>query len=65
MLARIPLIPVVLITLFASIIASVLWLLGVPMAGGWSAIAAAVISGVLTVLMALAFSHGEHVDPGH
>ncbi|HXU72305.1 MAG TPA: hypothetical protein VN947_23435 [Polyangia bacterium] len=64
MIARIPLIPVVLIALFASLILSVVVLLGVPMAGAWSALAATALAGALTVLMALGFSHGEHVGAG-
>lgn len=64
MLARIPLIPVVLVAISVSVVLAVLMLLGAPMAGGWSSVAALVISGMLTVLMALAFSHREHVDPG-
>ena len=65
MLARIPLAQVVLLTLLISLVSSVLVLLGAPMAGGWSAVAAAIIAGVMTILMALAFSHGEHPDAGH
>jgi len=64
MLARIPLIPVLLITSFAGLIAAVLWIVGMPMAGTWSALCAAGVSGLLTLLMAFAFSHDEHDEPG-
>jgi len=57
MLARIPLLPVLLITSFAGLIAAVLWIVGMPMAGTWSALCAAGVSGLLTLLMAFAFSH--------
>jgi hypothetical protein len=64
MLARIPLIPVLLVTSFAGLIATVLWIVGMPMAGTWNALAAAGVSGLMTVLMAFAFSHGGHGEPG-
>ena len=64
MLARIPLVSVVLIISFVSLIVTVLMFLGAPMAGGWSALVAAGLAGAMTVLMALAFSHHEKVDPG-
>jgi len=65
MLARIPLVPLVLLASSVALIATVLVLLGAPMAGDWSAIAAAVVAGALTIPMALAFSHHEHVDSRH
>jgi O-antigen/teichoic acid export membrane protein len=65
MLARIPLIPIVLLASCISIVAMVLWLWGAPMAGTWSALAAAAVAGALTIPMALAFSHHEGVDSGH
>lgn len=65
MLSRIPLVSVVLLVSFISLVASVLVFLGAPMAGDWSAIVAAVVAGALTIPMALAFSHHEHVDGGH
>jgi hypothetical protein len=64
MLARIPLVPVLLVTSFAGLIVTVLWIVGMPMAGTWSALAAAGVAGLLTVLMAFAFSHGGHGEPG-
>jgi hypothetical protein len=65
MLSRIPLVSLVLLASSIALIATVLVFLGAPMAGDWSAIVAAVVAGALTIPMALAFSHHEHVDPGH
>jgi hypothetical protein len=64
MLARVPLLPVLLVTSFAALIATVLWIVGMPMAGTWSALCAAGVAGVMTLLMAFAFSHGGHGEPG-
>jgi hypothetical protein len=65
MLSRAPLISVVLLLSAIMLVASVLVFLGAPMAGDWSAITAAVVAGALTIPMAMAFSHHEHVDAGH
>ena len=64
MLSRIPLISVTLLASFIALIAATLYL-AAPMAGTWSALAAAAVAGGLTIPMALAFSHHEHVDGGH
>lgn len=65
MLSRIPLLSVVLLASFIALVATVLLFVGVPLAGDWSAIVATVVAGALTIPMALAFSHHEHVDSGH
>ena len=65
MLARIPLVSVVLLISFAALIAGVLAIVGVPLAGTASAIAAAVVAALLTVPLALAFSHAAPADSGH
>lgn len=65
MLARIPLVPAVLLITFATLIAAVLAIVGAPMAGTAGAIAAAVGAGMLTIPMALAFAHGPHAESGH
>lgn len=59
MLARIPLIPVVLVASSVALIAAVLAFVGMPMAGEWNAIAAVGVAGALTIPMALGFSHHE------
>ena len=65
MLSRIPLISLVLLASAITLVATVLVILGFPMAGDWSAVVAVVVAGALTIPMALAFSHHEHVDSGH
>jgi hypothetical protein len=63
MLARVPLIPIVLLALSVSLIATVMLLFGVSMAGGWNTVATGVVAAALAIPMALAFSHGEHAEP--
>jgi hypothetical protein len=66
MLARIPLVPVLLLASFLALIATILTLVGVPMAGAGSALAAVVVAALLTIPMALAFAHGARGDSsGH
>jgi uncharacterized membrane protein len=68
MLARLtalPLLPVVMLSSFLSVVISVLFLVGMPMAGTESAIIATVVAGAMTLLLALAFSHGGHGEAGH
>jgi urea transporter len=65
MLARIPLIPVVMLTSFITLIATVLVFVGAPLAGSWSAIMSVVGAAMLTIPLALAFSHHDQADAGH
>lgn len=65
MLARLPLLSVVLLTSFLSVVITVLFVLGMPMAGTTSALIATVVAGAMTILLALAFSHGGHGEAGH
>ena len=65
MLARLPLLPLVLSISFLSVVISVLLVVGMPMAGTASAIVATVVAGTMTILLALAFSHGGHGEAGH
>jgi len=65
MLARLPLLSVVLFISFLSLVIAVLFVIGIPMAGMASAIVATVVAGTLTILLALAFSHGGHGEAGH
>lgn len=65
MLARLPLLPLVLSISFLSVVIAVLFVVGMPMAGTASAIVATVVAGTMTILLALAFSHGGHGEAGH
>lgn len=65
MLARISLFSVTLLISVLSIVAMVLVIFGVPMAGASSAIVATVVAGALTILLAAAFSHGGHIEAKH
>ena len=65
MLARIPLPAVMLVTTAISLIVMVFLILGVPMAGMSSTIFATVFAGGMTILLALAFSHGGHAAAKH
>jgi urea transporter len=45
------------VTLF-SLVAAILWVIGIPLAGTWSAMVALAVAAVLTLSMAYIFSHG-------
>jgi hypothetical protein len=65
MLARIPLPAVILVTTVVSLVVMVFLILGVPMAGMSSTIFATVFAGSMTILLALAFSHGGPAEAKH
>jgi hypothetical protein len=58
--ARIPIVSVVLLTSTIALVAAVLAIIGAPMAGTASALAAVVGAVGLTIPMAFVFSHGPH-----
>ncbi|MGZ3427062.1 MAG: hypothetical protein ACXVCV_10460 [Polyangia bacterium] len=58
MLARIPLVPLALLTTVLSLVIAVFMIVGAPMAGTAGALAAMIGAVALTIPMALIFSHG-------